>query len=63
MVGSGLGAEHFVLFKGGDVIEEAAKITTVLFDKTGTLTLGKPKVTDLYLTKRNGLHWLLLSLF
>ncbi|AEY95604.1 FACR086Cp [Eremothecium gossypii FDAG1] len=41
MVGTGLGAERGLLFKGGDVIETAAAVQAILFDKTGTLTTGK----------------------
>jgi Cu+-exporting ATPase len=46
MGGSGIGAEHGILFKGADAIEAASKIQTVIFDKTGTLTKGEPSVTD-----------------
>lgn len=46
MVGTGKGAEHGVLFKGGEYLEETHKINAVLLDKTGTVTKGKPEVTD-----------------
>src|SRR2546425_7816824 len=47
LVGTGKGAENGILIKGGDQLEEAGKINTIVFDKTGTLTKGQPSVTDI----------------
>ena len=47
MVGGGVASKHGILVKGGDVLENAARITSVIFDKTGTLTRGDLEVTDM----------------
>lgn len=46
LAGVGKGAEHGILLRGGEYVERARRLTTIIFDKTGTLTMGKPTVTD-----------------
>jgi len=42
LVGTTAGAARGILIKGGDVIERARDIDTVVLDKTGTITEGRP---------------------
>ena len=44
MVGTGKGAEAGILVRGGEALEAAGRLDTVVLDKTGTLTLGRPAV-------------------
>ena len=46
MVGVGRGAQAGILIRGGEILERAQKLNTVVFDKTGTLTRGQPALTD-----------------
>ena len=46
MVGTGLGAEHGILIRNAEALENAHRLDAVVLDKTGTLTLGKPEMTN-----------------
>jgi Cu+-exporting ATPase len=52
MVASGRGAELGVLIKGGEALQRAQEVDTILLDKTGTVTEGRPAVTDIVPTGR-----------
>ena len=54
MVASGRGAALGILIKGGEALQRAADVTTVVLDKTGTVTEGRPSVTDIVLRPTDG---------
>ena len=62
VAGIGNGAKNGTLIKGGDIMENLAKVDTLVFDKTGTLTKGKPEVTDVKLWSDELTEECLLSL-
>ncbi len=55
MVATGKGAELGVLIKGGEALQRAGDLTTVVLDKTGTVTEGRPTVTDVAVAPGAGL--------
>ena len=66
MVGAGTGARLGVLMKGGEALEVASKVNSVVLDKTGTLTKGQPVIVDYHqfdeTIEKNQLLWMLGSL-
>jgi P-type Cu+ transporter len=55
MVATGKGAESGILIKGGEALQRAGDVQTVVLDKTGTVTRGEPSVTDLLMAP--GTSW------
>lgn len=47
MVGVGKAAEHGILIRNGEALQQSSKIDAIVFDKTGTLTKGQPELVDL----------------
>jgi Cu+-exporting ATPase len=45
LVGTGNAAKRGILVKGGDAVEAAANVDTIILDKTGTITEGRQSVT------------------
>lgn len=63
VIAGGVAANHGIIFKSGDTIENARKVSHVLFDKTGTLTEGKLSISAVhYLKERESTQSLLLGL-
>ncbi|MEO7522172.1 MAG: heavy metal translocating P-type ATPase, partial [Gemmatimonas sp.] len=54
MVSTGKGASLGVLIKGGEALQRAGDVTTVVLDKTGTVTEGRPTVTDMVVAPNAG---------
>ena len=53
MVGVGKAAEHGILIRNGEALQQAARLTTVVVDKTGTVTEGRPAVTRIVCLRDN----------
>jgi len=53
MVGVGKAAEHGILIRNGDALQQAGKIDTIVLDKTGTITLGKPELLQILPAENN----------
>lgn len=53
VVATGRASLKGLLIGGGDIIEKAIGIDTIIFDKTGTITEGKPSVIEVILKDDN----------
>src|SRR5256886_8800872 len=53
MVGTGKAAELGILIRGGEALEQARRLRTIVLDKTGTLTTGKPSVTEIVADRKS----------
>lgn len=62
MVGIGKGAEHGILIKDAESLEQNKNIQAIILDKTGTITEGKPTVTDFLTTSDKDLSSVLLAI-
>lgn len=51
--GIGLGALNGILIRGGEALQTAKGLNTIILDKTGTITYGKPVLTDVVLAAGN----------
>lgn len=49
MAGTGRAAQYGILFRGGEYLEGAYRVQTVVLDKTGTITTGALSLTDILL--------------
>ena len=56
MVSTGKGAELGVLIKGGEALQRAGDLRTIVLDKTGTVTDGRPTVTDVVLASETSIE-------
>ena len=52
--GVGLGALNGILIRGGEALQTAQGLQTIILDKTGTITHGKPVLTDIVVTREFG---------
>jgi len=56
MVATGKGAQAGILIKGGEALQRAGDVTTIVVDKTGTVTEGKPQVMSVYASPALGIR-------